>query len=405
MSSTRAQAAQAPQPTITPALTFLLAFSCGAIAANLYYAQPLIALIAPDVGLSPHVASLVVTLTQIGYGFGLVLLVPLGDIIENKRLITTAVAITTLALVMIALAPSALLFLGAALFIGFSSSVIQMLVPMAASMADEASRGRTVGNVMSGLMVGILLARPIAGFLSDLVGWRGVFALSAVAMVLVYGLLMRYLPRRRPDGGHSYRALLASLMTILKTTPLLRRRGIYQFFLFADFSLFWTAVPLELHGADFNYSQSQIALFALAGAAGALSAPIAGRLADRGFTRAGTAAAIIGVFVSFVFAGLAGATLSVALLVAAAIFVDFFVQANTVFGQRALYMLAPNIRNRLNGLYIATFFIGGALGSALASPLFEWGGWPAIVAAGLAFPAIGFLYFLTEFLPGAVRPA
>ncbi|MBZ9939037.1 MFS transporter [Mesorhizobium sp. BR1-1-16] len=399
--TSRSPAAAAPQPTITPALTFLLAFSCGAIAANLYYAQPLIALIGPDVGLSPHVASLVVTLTQIGYGFGLVLLVPLGDIVENKRLITIAVAVTAVALVLTALAPTALPFLAAALFIGFSSSVIQMLVPMAASMTDEASRGRTVGNVMSGLMVGILLARPIAGFLSDLIGWRGVFGLSAAAMILLFGLLMRFLPRRRPDGGQSYGTLLASLLTIWRTTPLLRRRGIYQFFLFADFSLFWTAVPLELHGADFNYSQSQIALFALAGAAGALSAPIAGRLADRGYTRAGTGAAIVFAIVAFALAGVAGHLLSIALMVVAAIMLDFFIQANTVFGQRALYMLAPEIRNRLNGLYIATFFIGGALGSAVASPLHEWGGWPAIVAAGIAFPAIGLLYFLTEFRPGA----
>lgn len=385
------------QPRITPALTFLLALSCGAIAANLYYAQPLIALIGPDVGLSSHIASLVVTLTQIGYGIGLVLLVPLGDIVENKRLITTAVAITSVALVLTALAPSALPFLAAALFIGFSSSVIQMLVPLAASMTDAATRGRTVGNVMSGLMVGILLARPIAGFLSDIVGWRGVFAMSAGLMIVLLALLMRFLPRRRPQGGKSYGALLGSLVTIARQTPLLRRRAFYQFFLFADFSLFWTAVPLELAGEDFGYSQSKIALFALAGAAGALSAPIAGRLADAGHTRVGTGVAIAGVLVAFALAWLGGGLLSVALMTLAAVLIDFFVQANTVFGQRALYMLAPEIRNRLNGLYIATFFIGGAVGSAIASPLYEAGGWQAVVIAGLAFPALGFLYFLTEF--------
>jgi len=386
----------APHPKITPALTILLACACGAIAANLYYAQPLIKLIGPDVGLSPHVASLVVTLTQIGYGCGLVLLVPLGDIVENKKLITIAVAVTSVALVLTALAPTALPFLGAALFIGFSSSVIQMLVPLAASMTDEANRGRTVGNVMSGLMVGILLARPISGFLSDIVGWRGVFALSAAFMIVLLLLLLRFLPRRKPSGTHSYPELLKSLWTIWRATPLLRRRGIYQFFLFADFSLFWTAVPLELAGPDFGYSQSQIALFALAGAAGALSAPIAGRMADAGHTRLGTGVAIVGVFASFVLAWLGGHFLSIALMTLAALAVDFCVQANTVFGQRALYMLAPQIRNRLNGLYIATFFLGGALGSAVASPLHEAFGWPAIVAAGLAFPAMSFLYFLTE---------
>lgn len=387
------------KPTITPAITFLMAFACGAIAANLYYAQPLIALIGPDVGLSPNVASLIVTLTQIGYGFGLVMLVPLGDIVENKRLILTAVAVTSVALVLTALAPSALPFLSAALFIGFSSSVIQMLVPMAASMTDDANRGRTVGNVMSGLMVGILLARPLAGFLSDYVGWRGVFGLSACLMIGLAVLLSVFLPRRQPDSPKSYGVILASLFGILRDTPLLRRRAIYQFFLFADFSLFWTSVPLELAGGDFRYTQSQIALFALAGAAGALSAPIAGRLADRGFTRIGTAACIVGVFLAFGAAGLGSHWLSVGAMVVAAIVLDFFVQANTVFGQRAIYMLAPAIRNRLNGLYIAIFFVGGAVGSAIASPLYQSGGWTATVVAGMAFPAIAFLYYLTEFRP------
>jgi predicted MFS family arabinose efflux permease len=393
-SSTSTVAAEA---TITPAMTFLLAFACGALASNLYYAQPLIALIAPDVGLPTRVASLVVTFTQVSYALGLVLLVPLGDIVENKRLVVVAIGVTALGLALTAIAPSALPFLGAAILIGFSASIIQMLVPMAASMADAATRGRTVGNVMSGLMVGILLARPLAGFLSDIVGWRGVFALSSAFMVALAALLAAFLPRRRPGGGVGYGALIASLATILRDTPILRRRAFYQFFLFADFSLFWTAVPLELAGGDFGYSQSRIALFALAGAAGAFAAPVAGRLADRGFTRSGTGTVIAGAFIAFALAGLGQGVASIGILVAAAILLDFCVQANTVFGQRAIYMLAPGIRNRLNGLYIAMFFVGGAIGSALASPLYETAGWRAVVAAGMLMPVFSFLYFLTEF--------
>ncbi|WP_266352869.1 MFS transporter [Kaistia algarum] len=384
---------------MTPALTFLFALACGAIAANLYYAQPLIALIGPDVGLSPHVASLIVTLTQIGYGFGLVLLVPLGDVIENKRLIISSVCVTTVALVLITLAPNSALFLVAALFIGVASSAIQMLVPMAASMTDESTRGRTVGNVMSGLMVGILFARPLAGFLADIAGWRGVFVFSAVLMTALVVLLGKYLPRRHPGGDHSYGELLASLWAILRDTPQLRRRGLYQVALFADFSLFWTAVPLELAGSPFHLSQSGIALFALAGAAGALAAPIAGRLADRGMVPIGTGVVIVGTLLAFALAGIGAAWSSILLLALAAILLDLFVQSNTVFGQRVLYMLAPEIRSRLNGLYIAMFFIGGAAGSALASPVYESFGWKGIVIAGMAFPAIAFPYYLTEFLP------
>jgi predicted MFS family arabinose efflux permease len=388
--------------TITTALTILMAAACGAIVANLYYAQPLIALIGPDIGLSPTLASLVVTLTQLGYALGLLLLVPLGDIVENRKLILIAVGFTAFALLLAALAPTALPFLGAVLFIGACASVAQILVPLAAHMAEDSRRGRTVGNVMGGLMIGIMFARPIAGLVADWVGWRGVFFGSAVLMLALALLLARHLPRREPSSGHSYRTLLASLWPILRDTPELRRRSLYQFALFATFSLFWTSIPLELAGAPFNLSQSEIALFALIGAAGALSAPLAGRLADRGYVQIGTGLVIVGTFASFALTGF-GAMGSIAALLVAAILIDFFVQGNTVFGQRVLYMLPPEIRGRLSGLYVAIFFMGGALGSAMASPLFETFGWNGILAAGLAFPLIAFVAYLTEFT-AANRP-
>lgn len=381
--------------TISAPLTVLMAAACGAIVANLYYAQPLIALIGPDVGLPPALASFIVTLTQIGYGLGLMLMVPLGDIIENKKLVLIAVGVTAFALLLAAVAPSALPFLGAVLFIGVCSSIAQVLVPMAAHMASDETRGRTVGNVMSGLMIGILFARPLAGVLADWVGWRGVFFGSAAFMLALALLLLRYLPQRHPQSGHSYSQLIGSLWTIFRETPVLRRRGFYQFALFADFSLFWTSAPLELAGAPFHLSQTQIALFALAGAAGALSAPLAGRLADRGFGRIGTGLAIAGVFAAFALTGLVSIG-SIAALVVAAILLDFCVQANMVFGQRSLFMMAPAIRSRLSGIYVAIIFMGGAVGSAIASPLYETFGWSGILAAGLAFPLTAFLFYLTE---------
>jgi predicted MFS family arabinose efflux permease len=391
-----------PPPTITTPLTILMAAACGAIAANLYYAQPLIALIGPDIGLSPTLASLVVTLTQLGYGLGLILLVPLGDVVENRKLILTAVCFTGLALLLAAIAPSALPFLGAVLFIGACASVAQILVPMAAHMADDATRGRTVGNVMGGLLIGIMFARPISGLLADWVGWRGVFLGSAVLMIALMLLLMRYLPRRAPHSGHSYGEVIGSLWPILRDTPQLQRRALYQFALFADFSLFWTSVPLELAGPPFHLSQTQIALFALAGAAGAMSAPIAGRLADRGYVQIGTGVVILGTFAAFALSGFAAIGSITALLIAA-IAIDFFVQGNTVFGQRVLYTLSPAIRGRLSGIYVAIFFMGGAVGSAIASPLYESFGWNGILAAGLAFPLIAFVAYLTEFT-AAGRP-
>ncbi|MBN9019458.1 MAG: MFS transporter [Rhizobiales bacterium] len=389
-------AAVAPAPKMTPALTLLFAVACGAIAANLYYAQPLVALIAPDVGMPPKVASLVVTLTQIGYGLGLIFLVPIGDIFENRRLILTSVVITSGALVLTAFAPSALPFLAAALFFGFTSSAVQMLVPLAASMADEETRGRTVGNVMSGLTVGVLLARPLAGFIADLVGWRGVFGVSALLMIALSLLLARHLPRRQPTAQHSYGELIRSLWTLFKSTPALRRRGFYQFALFADFALFWTAVPLELAGGDFRLSQTQIAIFALAGASGALAAPIGGHLADRGHSRIATGLCLAGGSMAFLLAGFGRDIRSIILMALAAIALDFVAQMNTVIGQREIYLLPSAARNRLNGLYIAMFFLGGATGSAMSSPLYETGGWRAVVIAGAILPAIAFLYYLTE---------
>lgn len=389
--------ASGPMPaTITTPLTILLAAACGAIAANLYYAQPLIALIGPDIGLSPTLASLVVTLTQLGYGLGLILLVPLADILENRRLVLISVGITAFALLLAAIAPSALPFLGAVLFIGACASVAQILVPMSAHMADDATRGRTVGNVMGGLLIGIMFARPISGLLADWIGWRGVFIGSAVLMLALTLLLARFLPSRQPATGYTYRTVIRSLWPILRDTPALQRRALYQFALFADFSLFWTSVPLELAGAPFYLSQTQIALFALAGAAGALSAPIAGRLADRGYAQIGTGVVIIGTFLAFALSGLA-AIGSIAALMVAAIAIDFFVQGNTVFGQRILYTLPPAIRGRLSGIYVAIFFMGGAVGSAIASPLYENFGWNGVLVAGLAFPLIAFVAYLTEF--------
>ncbi len=381
-------------PTITPAMTLLLAFACGAIVGNLYYAQPLVALIGPDIGLSDAAASLVVTLSQIGYGLGLVLLVPLGDLLENRRTILVTLSATIAALLMAAMAGNAVQFLAAAWFIGVTSVVVQMLVPLAAHMAPEQKRGQVVGNVMSGLLLGILLARPVASLVADLLGWRAIFFLSAAFMVVLVIILARLLPQRRPNPGPGYGHLLLSLVHLWTSIPVLRRRALYQAALFASFSLFWTGVPLELAGPEFGLSQSGIALFALTGAAGALAAPLSGRMADRGLIRPGTCLAL-----ALVAAGFALALLgrhSLIMLVLAGILVDLGVQINLVLGQRTIFILAPDIRSRLNGVFMATFFMGGALGSALASPAFSQWGWAGVSVLGMVFPLIALIYFLTE---------
>ncbi len=393
-----------PAPAAPPAagpsagLVLLLAVTCGLVVANLYYAQPLVGLIGPDIGLPDSAASLIVTLTQAGYCAGLLLLVPLGDLAENRRLIVATLSATVLALAAAALARSTAGFLAAALAIGVSCVVVQMLVPMAAHLSLPAVRGRVVGNVMSGLLAGIMLARPVASLVADGLGWRWVFGGSAVLMAVLAGVLWRGLPHRQPAPGPRYAALIGSMAALWRGTPLLRRRALYQAALFACFSLYWTAVPLLLTGARFRFTHREVAWFTLAGVAGALAAPVAGRMADRGHGHRATGLALALVAASFVLSWLGGHG-SVAALLAAGVALDLGVQANLVVGQRAIFGLGAEVRSRLNAVYMATFFAGGALGSALASPAFAHGGWPLVSAIGLGFAALALAYYAGEAKP------
>ena len=385
-------------------MTLLLATACGLIVANIYYAQPLAGPIAAALGMPPQMAGLVVTLTQIGYGIGLLLIVPLGDLFENRRLVLVLLGVEIIALLTQAFASHAGPFLATAALIGASAVAVQVLVPYAAHLTSEAGRGKAVGNVLSGLMLGIMLARPVASFVADRWSWNAMFLISA-ALIAVLAIVLRIaLPQRQPAAGLGYRAMLGSMAGIVRTTPVLRRRALYQAGLFAAFSLFWTAVPLYLAGPAFGLSQTGIAWFALAGVAGAVAAPIAGALADRGYSHAGSWMAMGAVAVSFVITHLApaGGTLSLSLLVVAAIVLDFGVSANLVLGQRAIFSLGAALRGRLNGLFMATFFVGGAMGSAVSAWSYTHGGWLWTSVIGASFALAAMAYFATE--PRAARP-
>jgi predicted MFS family arabinose efflux permease len=251
---------------------------------------------------------------------------------------------------------------------------------------------------MSGLMLGIMLARPVASFITAISSWHVVFFLSAGAMVGLALVLAQVLPKRTPAAKLHYGELLASMGRLVLTTPILRRRAFYQACQFGAFSLFWTTTPLLLAGPDFRLSQRGIALFALAGAAGAVAAPIAGRVADRGWTRPATGLAMLAVAIAFLLThiGQAGSSLALALLVVAAILLDFGVQANVVLGNRAIFALGAEYRGRLNGLYMATFFAAGALGSALGGFVYAQGGWTLTSWVGFALPVVGLLRLATD---------
>lgn len=385
--------------TLSRKMILVLAAAVGIIVANNYYAQPLVGLISKSLGLAPELAGLIVTLTQAGYGIGVLLVVPLGDIIDSRKLALTMIGVTIISLLGLAFSTSLAPYFLAAFATGVGASTVQILVPLAASMSPQIKQGQVVGTLMSGLMVGIMLARPTASILTDLFSWHAVFVLSAVLMFLIGIVLYKLLPSKKPDdAGLKYTALLASMVELYIATPILRRRAIYQAFLFAAFCLFWTASPLLLAGPEFHLSQTSIALFALVGVAGAVSAPYAGKAADKGWSRPATYIALISsalsFFISHFFAP--GSLAALMALVVSAILLDAGVTANLVLGQRAVFTLPAEFRSRLNGLYIATIFIGGASGSALGAWAYARGGWELTSWVGFAMPMAALLFYMTE---------
>jgi len=369
------------------------AVGCGLAVGNLYYAQPLTRVIGNEFHLGDAESGTMVTLTQLGYACGLILLAPLGDLLENRRTITiifSGAVVSALAMVSVT---SFAAFLAAAFALGFSSVIAQMLVPFAAHLAPPEKRGQIVGKVMSGLLMGILLARAFAGIVSGAFGWRTVYLASAACVAIMIVILRLRLPERRPMLTQSYGSLIASLAGVFRTQPVLRRRGYYQACMLAAFSIFWTSITFLLSGPKWHFSQTQIGLFALAGAAGALFTSIAGHLADRGYGRWITCIALLLAIGALVLTLLENQLWA---LVSGAILLDLAVNSNLAAGQQAIYALSADERSRINTIFIAMFMGGAALGSAVAGMAYSYGGWRSVVATGVAFPAVAFLYWLTE---------
>lgn len=396
---------QAPAATgLSTGLTILFAVACGLCVANIYFAQPLIGPIAATLQLHAGLAGLIMTLTQLGYGTGLLLLVPLADVVENRRLITFAMAGAVIGLVGITLSGSASTFLAASFLVGTCAVAAQVLVPLASHLVPEATRGKVVGNIMAGLLAGIMLARPFSSMVAAAFGWRAVFGISAVLMATLAVVMWRALPQRRPHASMGYARTMASLPGIVWRTPLLRRRAFYQGMMFAGFQAFWTTVPLAL-SREFNMGQGGIALFALAGAAGALAAPWAGRLADRGLSRPATGIAIGVALLSFALGAVSVHFHSLLGLVAAGVLLDGAVQLCNVLSLRSLYVLAPELRGRLNGLFLTFIFMCAAVASGLAAAIYTFHGWDGLSLLGAAFAVVALLFYATEFRRNSLLPA
>ena len=374
-------------------LTPLLTLACGVIALSLAAAQPLVEVIAHALGLGLAAAGLVTTATLLGYGAGMVFLVPLTDLVENRRLVMRMLVLDIVALVASAWAPNAAVYLVAAFAVGAATSSIQMLVPLVASLAPEAERGRVVGNVMSGVMVGILLSRPLATLVAHAIGWRGVFIAFAIAIAAVAVPLWRALPTLQPVHRLRYGTLVRSLWPLVRSERVLQRHMLSATLAFAAFNVFWTIVALRLAQPPFALAAQGIAAFAMAGVGGTVIAPIAGRLGDRGLTRPANVAMHAMILAASALAWIAGRQAPVAglvLMVAASLLLDVGTVGDQTLGRRAINLVRPEARGRLNGLFTGTFFVGGAAASSLAGYAWAIGGWGLTCALGAAC-AIGAL--------------
>jgi predicted MFS family arabinose efflux permease len=369
-------------------ITILLAFACGATVANLYYAQPLLNLISNSFGVGRGTATIVVTATQIGYALGLALLLPLGDLLENRRLATRTLLLTAVALGVAAFAPDLWVFLVVSTLIGVTSVVAQILVPLMAHLAPPEQRGKYVGQVMGGLLLGIMLARSIASFAAAAWGWRSIYLISAATMVLTSVALIKLLPARQPGHTARYVSLLSSTISLVRTEPVLVRRALTQACMFGAFTAFWTAVTYEL--IDHHHlTQNGVAVFALIGAAGAATAPIAGRLGDAGHSVRARIAALVLAIAALALAGFGASSLF--LLALAGVLLDFAVQTHQVLSLRDIYSLRSDARARINSVYMTSVFIGGAISSAVTGALFDVWGWTGVTTFAAILPAAGAL--------------
>lgn len=362
--------------TMTPALTLTFAVATGAIVASLYYSQPLLAQLASALGVREGAAALLVTVTQLGYAAGLALLVPLGDTLDRRRLIFTLLGLAAGGLLLAGLAPGFGVFALASVLIGLTSVAAQVLVPFAATLASDVRRGQVVGTVMSGLLLGILLARTFAGAVAGAFGWRAVYFAAAGMVLGITLLLARVLPHQPPAQTLRYPALLRSVLDLARREPELRRRSLYGALGFAAFSVFWTSLAFLLVRPPYRYSEAQIGLFGLAGAAGALAASFAGRWADAGHSRATTGAFAVLILGSFGLIGLGAHSL--AALLAGVLLLDLGVQGLHITNQSEVYRLQPAARSRITTVYLTSYFLGGAAGSALTSLAYAARGWAGV---------------------------
>lgn len=376
-------------PGLSPALILLMSVATGLAVASNYYAQPLLDTIARAFNLSASSAGFIVTAAQLGYAAGLLFLVPLGDMFERRMLIVSMTLLAAGGMLITASSQSLTMMIVGTALTGLFSVVAQILVPLAATLASPDKRSKVVGTIMSGLLLGILLARTVAGLLASLGGWRTVYWVASVLMVVMALALWRGLPKVKQENHLNYPQLLASVFSLFTQDKLLRTRALLGCLTFANFSILWTSMAFLLAAPPFNYSEGVIGLFGLAGAAGALGARPAGGLADKGKSHLTTTAGLVLLLLSW--AAIWYGHVSVLALIVGILVLDLTVQGVHITNQTVIYRVKPEARNRLTAGYMTSYFIGGAAGSLISASAWQHAGWSGVCGIGAIVAALNLL--------------
>lgn len=379
-------------PGLSPALIVLMSVATGLAVASNYYAQPLLETIATNFSLSVNQAGFIVTAAQLGYAVGLMFLVPLGDMFERRGLIVGMTLLAAGGMLITAMSQNLTMMIIGTALTGLFSVVAQLLVPLAATLAAPEKRGKVVGIIMSGLLLGILLARTVAGALATLGGWRTIYWVASALMFIMALVLWRCLPRYKQHTGLNYGQLLGSIFALFIHTPVLRTRALLGALSFANFSVLWTSMAFLLAAPPFGYSEATIGLFGLVGAAGALMATKAGQLADKGKARVTTSAGLVLLLLSWL--PIAFGQHSIIALIIGIIVLDLAVQAVHVTNQSVMYRMMPEARNRLTAGYMTSYFIGGALGALISAAAYQHAGWYGVSTAGLVLCLLNIVTWL-----------
>ncbi|HDR2755014.1 MULTISPECIES: MFS transporter [Enterobacter] len=380
---------------LSPALILLMSMATGLAVASNYYAQPLLDTIARAFSLSASSAGFIVTAAQLGYAAGLLFLVPLGDMFERRMLIVSMTLLAAGGMLITASSQSLTMMIVGTALTGLFSVVAQILVPLAATLASPEKRGKVVGTIMSGLLLGILLARTVAGLLASLGGWRTVYWVASVLMVIMALALWRGLPKVKQENHLNYPQLLGSVFALFTQDKLLRTRALLGCFTFANFSILWTSMAFLLASPPFNYSEGVIGLFGLAGAAGALGARPAGGMADKGKSHLTTTSGLILLLLSWGAIWLGHS--SVLALIVGILVLDLTVQGVHITNQTVIYRVKPDARNRLTAGYMTSYFIGGAAGSLISASAWQHAGWAGVCSIGAIVAALNLLVWWRGF--------